>query len=221
MVGTQLSTFVNACQKLPKWQELEYEEIQRDGKVAKPKGYVNGYQFNEHFVKPWTAGTGCSVALLMNMHPRTAELMLSHSWAEDMLEVLSALRAVPSDKSIWFCICANYQAEDGAGPSIEEQLAKRPFEQVIKSVNEMGVIHTTRGEVYDRLWCVYEIDVAVRNKVALRPLYSSRYLLSLMETLQRNPCSVERIKTKDAECTRDDDRRAIVDQVQHNGGFED
>ena len=101
--------------------------------------------------------------------------MLSHSWAEDMEEAQDALNqllrpnggAMPrgmwisalqdpsciatytEDTRVWFCIFANYQCEDGAGPTISEQLKLDPFGSVIASphVEKMIVLHTSTAEV--------------------------------------------------------------------------
>lgn len=101
------------------WQALKAQAHHNwAGNEDKPAGSgVNGHQFCEHFVKPWTKvtiphaahlvalslcdsvnlptlptvcqGTGSSVALLMNAKhgPRKADVMLSHSWNELMEEV--------------------------------------------------------------------------------------------------------------------------------------
>mmetsp|Transcript_99330 Transcript_99330/g.171101 ORF Transcript_99330/g.171101 Transcript_99330/m.171101 type:complete len:141 (-) Transcript_99330:3-425(-) len=100
MTLRQLQDFIQACKETQKWQELKNEEVWRDGELVKPAGYVNGYQFCDHFVKPWTSGTGSSVALLMNPTPLRAQLMLSHSWAEDVEEVLEALLSLGDDDSM-------------------------------------------------------------------------------------------------------------------------
>ena len=50
-------------------------------------------------------------------------------------------------------LCSNYQANDGHGPSVQEQLDMQPFDQVIGAASCMCVIHTTTGYgVYTRLW---------------------------------------------------------------------
>ena len=62
--------FVRACVDTATWRQL-----------AKAKGEygVTMHDLCTHFVKPWTAGTGCSVALLMNgnQEPSPVEAFLS------------------------------------------------------------------------------------------------------------------------------------------------
>ncbi len=53
--------------------------------VKAKKRYVSMYDLCNIAVKPWTEGTGCSVAVLMSQHrEEPAKLMLSHAWAEDV-----------------------------------------------------------------------------------------------------------------------------------------
>jgi len=57
-------------------------------------------------------------------------------------------------------VVANYQAADNFGPSIQEQLAMRPFASVIEAdalMEKNGgfgmvAIHTTVADLYSRLW---------------------------------------------------------------------
>merc|ERR1712159_604193 len=101
-----------------------------------------------------------------------ADLMLSHSWREDMEEMQGAVRRTYSnsavnglsldmDTTLWFCCFAQYQVGDQYGPSVEEQLRLRPFETVIMDVKVMVAVHTTKDDLYSRLWCVHELSVAM------------------------------------------------------------
>ena len=65
--------FVRLCVATVTWKKL-----------AEVKGEYNitMYDINDHFVKPWTQGTGCSIALLMNTAEQLPiEGMFSHAWA--------------------------------------------------------------------------------------------------------------------------------------------
>lgn len=83
------------------WQ-TENEKNEKNEKGYKAKKGTNGtkgndvrkvnmYDICDFFVKPWTAGTGNSVALLLNNQPLSADLMISHAWAEDIQECAEAL----------------------------------------------------------------------------------------------------------------------------------
>lgn len=265
----QWNAFVDYCKATPNFDELSKEETKlANGKVVKPSGYVNGYQVCTNFVKPWTAGTGSGIALLMNEDPEDAELMLSHSWAQDIVEAQEALtmlaeknggpkpksfrlrdkkcfsaESFPMTSRIWFCIFANYQNEDAAGPSISEQLAMNPFGSVIKSevTTHMIVIHTTRAEVYDRLWCCYEVAEAKTAATAegqglqasggreftqtfIQAAFSNKYIEyadSAASSKESEFLLLAAIKSENATCSRDDDTLMITEKVmKDHGGFE-
>ena len=98
------------------------------------------------------------------MEALAAELMVSHCWAEDMTECRDALdefrvqQNISQDSVLWFCAFSQYQAGDEAGdvgPTIQEQLNHDPFGVVVKHVascHGMVVVHTSRAEIYSRLW---------------------------------------------------------------------
>jgi len=166
MTVGQFNKFVDMCRGCTAtWRALAASTDH-----GKRPGIVNGYQLCEAFVKPLTRGTGCGVALLLNPEvPLEAEAMMSHTWAEDILEVQEAIndRAAQDgrgrDLVIWFCIFANYQPGDSAGPTISEQLLRDPFGSVIRSphLSFMCLLVTSTQDPYERLWCVYELDVAL------------------------------------------------------------
>ena len=115
MTVSQFKHFLEMCRNSDTWKELS-DSTDR----GKAKGVVNGYQVNEHFVKPFTKNTGCSVALLYNnKKPLQADVMISHAWSEDMVEVQTSIIDMVDrdpeqrgeDLVIWFCIFGNYQAE--------------------------------------------------------------------------------------------------------------
>ena len=89
------------------------------------------------------------------------------------------------DTPTWFCIFANYQAEDGAGPSIEAQLQKKPFTGVmaVHSLKCMVTIHTSKADLYNRLWCVHEVDFALVDRIPIGAAMSKEYIENLEQRL--------------------------------------
>ena len=157
---------------------FNYMQSTQEYKAAKEtRGHVCLYDVNSLFVIPWSRGFGCGVALLMNAHaPLKAQVMISHAWAEDVEELVSSLSSWASriqplwdcdGVALWCCTFAQYQPEDGAGPSLQHQLSLDPFKSVIHSKPEHGmlVVHTTKADPYDRLWCVHEVDEALESKL--------------------------------------------------------
>mmetsp|Transcript_129173 Transcript_129173/g.275531 ORF Transcript_129173/g.275531 Transcript_129173/m.275531 type:complete len:820 (-) Transcript_129173:99-2558(-) len=101
---------------------------------------TNMYTFVNEYVKRWTQGTGMGLALLKNKaKPLKVNKMVSHCWAENVEEFLREIIKASADDDVMFiCAFSIYQCEDGAGPSIEEQIgtipAETPFGRVLSNV---------------------------------------------------------------------------------------
>eukprot|EP00931_Biecheleriopsis_adriatica_P069084 TRINITY_DN42974_c0_g1_i1.p1 TRINITY_DN42974_c0_g1~~TRINITY_DN42974_c0_g1_i1.p1 ORF type:complete len:422 (-),score=74.49 TRINITY_DN42974_c0_g1_i1:40-1173(-) len=218
MAVAQFAEFVQACEATSVWQQTISEQ-----------GIVTLYKAVKHLVKPWTRGTGCSIALRMNESgPRDAEVMVSHCWAECLLEATEALQifmaqaSLQSSVAIWFCAFAQYQCGDeigDPGPTVSEQLSQDPFGSVIKHVSPdlgMVVVQTSQADVYSRLWCVYEISVAVTSKARVAMTYSKAALKN------RKGSFVDMLyaKTSEAKCGSVKDADMIKAKVEQSGGFE-
>merc|ERR1740139_332692 len=136
----------------------------------KDAGYMNMYQLTDKCISPWTRNTGNSVALLLNnKKPLKSKLMVSHAWGECLGESQVSLLGkfaklgISFDTPIWFCTLSQYQPGDlegDCGPGVAEQIARDPFKRVIDSAPPYGmlVLHTSRAELYGRLWCVFEVN---------------------------------------------------------------
>lgn len=208
------------------------------------KGFVSLHDINHAFIKPWTVGTGCGLAVLMTGETEPEpDLMISHSWSECAEELHEALKKHAHDEPkitektmIWFCVFANYQGEDRAGPSIKEQLAQHPFDSVIKSEKVrtglgMVVIHTYRDDLYSRLWCVHELHQATTQDVPVKSAMSDKFRIEMNRRTsmfykfgyhhdQIELAAGVSAHTIKARCGRPSDEEMIVEQVAKNGGFE-
>lgn len=219
MTLRQWCAFITACNLTDKWDEL------RDCTDGKGAEYVNLYQICDFFVKPWTAGTGNSVALLLNhMQPLIAEMMISHAWGECILETMMALLSkciaigASYDTPIWFCTFAQYQCGDmpgDPGPTVAEQIALDPFGRVIESKPRYGmlVVHTSKAELYGRLWCVFEVNVAESENVTPRAACSMAYMDAFR-------VADLRVQTSLATCFCEHDKEMITAKILERGGFE-
>jgi len=218
MTMQQFNDFIEAMKNSEQW-----ERVKNTLGPYKQKRMVTGYDVNVHWVKQWTAGTGSSVALRMNpTKPLRAQIMISHPWGEDILETQEALNKKITDKStvIWFCIFANYQSEDGAGPSVDDQVKMEPFKKVITMPCEkMLVVHTSTADLYERLWCVHELDEALSHSVKVAGAFSGAY--SLDDVIDRNSGKIKKIDTANAECGNQRDKDYIRNLIlAKDGGFD-
>lgn len=199
----QMLDVMDCCMKHDRYTKTKLE-----------KSSVNMYDINSSFVIPWTKGTGCSVAILMNQDKgMPAGLMLSHAWAEDAEEFKEAVEnhvqeyAIEPSVAVWFCLFAIYQAghihtdAGPAGPPITQQLSLDPFEKVICSVGlkkgfGMNVVHTSQADLYARLWCVHELERAISLKdsgLEVTISMSHAYKQKTIERLNRFLDSVQKV----------------------------
>lgn len=122
-------------------------------------------------IKPATRGYGIGYGLLVNQNkPLRAKVMVSHAWDEPFGNFVSCLKRSGHPGPFWVCAFSIYQSE-GAGdsPTIAEQIGPDPeygaFSTVLKGADLMLAVVTEACDTYTRLWCVYEILVADKQKV--------------------------------------------------------
>jgi hypothetical protein len=188
---------------------------------------VNMHDIVTYFVKPWTAGTGCSIALLMNSKnecpPRKVELMISHAWSGSVFETYNSLQyivnhgKVPVDTPLFFCALCLYQPEDkcAKGLSIQEQLILKPFAKIIESKPSFGmwVVHTTMQEVYTRMWTVHEVDEAIIAQCPIQGAFDF-YVFKPNDLLTSSV-----VRCEEAECLPED-KAMLTELINSRGGFE-
>jgi len=208
--------FVNACINTETWQHII---------SAKEEKAVTMYDLNQHFVKPWTKGTGCSVGGLFGDNDAKVgkiDIMISHAWSGSVVETMSAIQSLvslfylPKDTRIFFCTFCMYQPEDNAGPSIADQLALNSFSKIIESLPKYGmfVIHTSISEVYERMWCVHEVDEGLLAKINIFGAFdSSSWNNKSFKKI------VKSVKTKDAKC-QEKDLVMLTKLINDRGGFD-
>lgn len=166
------------------------------------------YQINDEFICKWTAGCGCSIALLCNADgQKPAEAMASHAWSEDAEELFDSLarykcqHGLSDNFVIWLCTLSIYQPKkndsiNDIGPTVDQQikLEPAPFTQVVQSpevVNGHGLvaIHThTAGvasaNLYTRLWCPFEMHKAIGSRLRICAAASEKYIEELEKTFK-------------------------------------
>merc|ERR1719265_2829627 len=222
--------------------------------IRSKKGFVNLHDLNEHALIPWTAESRCSVALLLNPQGLPAEFMLSHAWGEDIDELEQALELCIAqrcdefkDPGIWICWLTLYQAKatfsNAPGPALGDQIDAQPFEHVIGSASLRAMIaaHTTREDMYTRLWCPKELFEATQRHKPIWMASSRAYRDAMMESFKywRDMAdSDERavllwarsgagsgtkrislaIDTQKATCSSPDDERRIRAEIERSEG---
>lgn len=234
MTLAQWAAFITGCRMCEnEWRDLENDTSRKDPEIVDK--HVNLYQMVNEYVKPWTSNLGNSIALLMNnATPLKSETMLSHAWAEDMIEAMVAVLSKASISGmhfktvVWFCAFAQYQPGDqegDCGPGVAAQLALDPFRAVIDSNPRFGmmVIHTSTAELYGRLWCVYEVNASEDSKVVCSGAMSMTYFQEFMKKRLLHKKSADEIckcHSDEAKCWSKDDEAMIKGKIEAGIGYE-
>jgi hypothetical protein len=121
----EIADFLDACIQTSAWRVLA---------AAKGEAAITMYDIAEHFILPWTRGTGCSIALLLASAlpsdvPPAADAVLAHAWGASTLETRGCIRELtrthglsPNTRVFFDALCL-YLPDDGAagGLMIVEQ----------------------------------------------------------------------------------------------------
>jgi len=213
-----LIRFLDTCVDTDTWRSLA--AIKGESKICM-------HDINTHFVEPWTHGTGCSVAGLMRMIDQNqgpVQLMISHSWAGSVIETLAMLKSIsvlyslPKTTRVFFCTICMFQPGDNhqSGLTIEEQILLEPFTKIIESKPEYGmhVFHTTIAEVYERLWCVHEINECLAAQLDVYGVFdTTRWNEEKMKSI------IKTTNSQNAKC-QEKDREKLTANINEQGGFD-
>eukprot|EP00811_Abedinium_folium_P028456 NODE_4406_length_1895_cov_8.298077.p1 GENE.NODE_4406_length_1895_cov_8.298077~~NODE_4406_length_1895_cov_8.298077.p1 ORF type:complete len:378 (+),score=87.77 NODE_4406_length_1895_cov_8.298077:177-1310(+) len=222
---TQFYSFVHDCRSCLK----EWHNAVNEGKQG--EDYVDFYAMNSHFVKPWTRGTGSSIALLMNHSmPLTANLLVSHAWQSSVFEVIDALRRyashsmAQSNPTLFIAALSVYQAgsmERDPGPTLKQQLHMDPLARIFGSEgvrDGLGLllVLVDTVDVYTRLWCLLEVSEALHAEVKVDCMASTLFFAS-----EKHRCHHvrTRIDSRSAQCSVKADMPLLVDKVDKAGGY--
>eukprot|EP00931_Biecheleriopsis_adriatica_P110231 TRINITY_DN8448_c1_g1_i1.p1 TRINITY_DN8448_c1_g1~~TRINITY_DN8448_c1_g1_i1.p1 ORF type:complete len:694 (+),score=105.37 TRINITY_DN8448_c1_g1_i1:16-2097(+) len=123
------------------------------------------HQVNEHYIKPVTKDAGgMSWALMRNPQGVMCDVFASHCWRECVIEFVSkATKVWPQDaKGMYVCFLANPQNSDFS-ELLEGDLLESPFARALSTARYMVVIPNQHESIYLRLWCVFEMHLALEK----------------------------------------------------------
>ena len=122
----QLAQFLAACRDSPTWTAL--------GEARGGERLITMDDVIVHFAEPWSRGTGCSIALLMNHdEPQRVQIMLSRSWAgPSALSTYEGLVQLPDQQAaVFFSALCLYHPQDEAPGSLSMDAQ---LDQLIKAL---------------------------------------------------------------------------------------
>jgi len=153
----------------PEFWGITYEQLLE---VQTLNGYNTEMSMHDvvNMIKLMTKGTGMGYALFLNSYkPLRAKQMVSHAWGERYSDFVNALKDQADTGPFWVCAFAIYQNEDIPNLTITKQLGndflRGPFATVLKQATGMIAVFTPAADIYTRLWCVFEMFVAVQYGV--------------------------------------------------------
>jgi len=208
----QVSDYFDECRKDPQWDDSD-----------KVKFFVN------KFVKPKTDGTGMGVALLFNQDdPRQINVLLSHAWQGNAKRFFEdTLHHLCDQEVAYICFLSNYQ---GSPEEIEAQLGhmitQAPFTQILQSYTCERLLVVPNEELlkngqglYSRLWCDWEIRVAVGEGLPINITSRNKkdYLLGESVSSRHARCGNPSLPINDDEKNI---REAIEQNHPENGKFQ-
>jgi len=146
------------------------------------------YDVVKNLITPLTEGRGVGYALLINNDkPLRAKYMTSHAWGERYDHFVRAINDSRCEGPFWVCAMALYQNEDMPSITISKQLGPSiengPFATVLKQATNMIAVFTPAVDIYTRMWCVFEIFMAVKSGVNVQFVALSYQYLSGMENI--------------------------------------
>jgi hypothetical protein len=154
----------------PEYWGITLEQLEQVKDLPGYESNMTMYEVVQTLIKPLTKGTGMGFALFLNKErPLRAKQMTSHAWGETYSDFVKALKDSRCIGPFWVCAMAINQECDEAitqqlGPSLEHG----PFATVLKQATNMIAVFTPAADIYLRMWCVFEIFVAVKLGVSVK-----------------------------------------------------
>jgi len=189
------------------------------------------YDVVNKIVKPMTSGKGTGYALYCNKEaPLRAKVMVSHAWQENFVQFLETVEQSGLKGPFWVCAFSIYQNEDIENVTIQKQLGPSPstgpFSTVLKQSDRMLAVMTNSCDIYTRLWCVYEIFIAITLNVPVSLAAFNEITTSFggSDAMYSNAVldsSGKPILTKCSGCGNKSDQKMIQNEIKKQpGGFD-
>lgn len=125
----------------------------------------NIYEVNESYIKPRTLLAGnTSWALMLHPAGLRCDTYVTHAWSEGVFEFLIKIRKMRPWRShhIYICFLSNPQNADISNLLGEDPMDS-PFAHALLMAENFLVLPNHTVSIYTRLWCVFEIHVAMTH----------------------------------------------------------
>jgi len=164
----------------------------------------SAYKVVNEIIKPMTAMSGESYALMLNPEGVPVKHFITHAWGEGVKSFGESLRgALSRDETgsadepngLWICFLANPQTWKSR--QLERLLGANvwlsPFASAIEKAADVIAVRNANINMYSRLWCVFELFVAHRGRKRIIPVGPLPEVAASSEPVGFQAlCSVER-----------------------------
>lgn len=206
----------------PEYWGITLEQLEHVKNLPGYDSSMSMYEVVQTLIKPLTRGSWMGYALYLNKEtPLRAKQMTSHAWGENYSDFVKALKASMCQGPFWVCAMAIYQESDEViseqlGPSLEYG----PFATVLKQATDMIAIFTPAADIYLRMWCVFEIFVAVKLGVSVKFAALNQQFRSGIENIYDAifEHGHKRCCSEKAQCSKESDEMQIRELINATDG---
>lgn len=129
----------------------------------------NMYRVNECYIKPVTLALGTSWALMRNPQGLPCDVFVSHCWSEGVFEFVKKIKRLwpRGAKHLYCCFLSNPQNGD-IRSMLGDNPGESPFAKALETAKYVLVVPNQHQSLYSRLWCVFEMDMALQRSLIIR-----------------------------------------------------
>lgn len=149
---------------------------------------VTLYDLVHHYISPLTKKHDCSYVELVAKGQQTPVWYVSHWWGESALDFIACIathafdRGISEDSSYWICAYALNQHK--LGLELGKHPTEAPFCKAMKLTRGVVSVLDHACECYTRIWCCFEISIAIKDlqqtlREESKRSNSSEYLLDI------------------------------------------
>lgn len=177
----------------------QLDELGESVKSKYPERDPSAYEVVDDIIKP--DHRGCGYALVVNPNGLRVRTFVTHTWGEGfksfVRELHSARRHSVDLSAIWICFLANPQTWPRADlKSLLGDPWTSPFAKALAEAKCVVAIRNDRQNLYERLWCVFELFHAHRQQKRVVPVGKMPASGSLREVGINATCSDKDDKRK-------------------------
>jgi len=167
----------------PAWAAISLQQLEELREEAKQKlggtyRTASMHDVNSAVIQPICNAHGKCYAHVVNAEQLLRlQVFVSHAWLENFDEfveaILGAFSAWTLKPNIWICATALVQSTDPGVVALQVGIGKNPcdapFTKALSQAEKVLVVRNHACDIYDRIWCCWELYHAYENGHVSRP----------------------------------------------------